>query len=270
MGKKKYDLKFVRYSGLELSGDRTPAAAYKMGDLVSQVMSLYGGVLRAAASEPWYLDDVGRQMEERDLIHSYLGDGEFFACFANDEFIGFVALSKIIPGREAYIDAYSLPQFRKKIVIRRIMDKVVTYCWERLRLVKLKCGIAEQNVSSIRACARVGFRYIGISPMDGLYLGHPANMILLELFNPAYLSPPPEVIHEQEESKADDADSADIHANPDSGAVQPDDPASNDGAANPVVGNKGGKRSKSNRPVALNPRKHKSDAKPRSKAKVSG
>lgn len=263
------DFKFVKYSGVDLTSENDlQVRAYKWAHMIDTVTKQYGGVIAMAMKEPWYMDDSAREPEMRSVIENFLNDGELFACFANDQFVGFIGISRVILGREAYLDAYALPQFRKTILLRRIIDRVIKYCWERLGLVKLKAEIAEQNHSSFRACVRLGFGYVGTSPLDGLYLGQPTNMMLLELFNPAYLPTPPEVIHEQEEPHTSDAGGTAVHAWSEPVRPPADDSASHDQPADPVDGHQSGEGQEPDRPVVVDLGEHQPDAKPRSKAKV--
>lgn len=182
----------MRFSGLRLPSEEGQARVYSWAALIQSVMA-YAPIIQMALDAPFGLDDRYRGLSPKAIFERVLIEGEFFAFFSGDKFVGFSIFYGITPQRSAYWGTFAMPEFRLKSVIRLAAKDLIEYAFkpwpEGLGLIKLKADVPESNRPALRATSRLGFVPIGASLMEGLYYGKPENMILLELLNPAVFKP---------------------------------------------------------------------------------
>lgn len=194
-----------RYSGYRLRFGEPRSYEFRKAGLrkqVEELMPIYG----FAAREPFFIDDALRSYEPIDVAMTALTEGELFLCYWGDDPtpVGVVMISEILHERKAKIDAYALPQWRESHAGRRAMStiikEIIAYCFrpfahdpktpasDGLGLQKIKAEVCRQNHAALRACAALGFGYVGVSPSDALFNGVPGDTVLLELLNPEFFT----------------------------------------------------------------------------------
>jgi RimJ/RimL family protein N-acetyltransferase len=168
--------------------------------------------IQEALKEPYFVDDSYIDMPFDTLLRAILESGEVFACFDADHtgertLCGFVLLRDVRPGRDAWLEAYSLPQYRGGYPAgRRHINQIMEYCFapwnpeqlpsqklspKGLGLRKLKASVSAMNTPACTALKRMGFVACGFSPADGLFKGQLTDIITVEKINPALLPKEP-------------------------------------------------------------------------------
>ncbi len=66
-----------------------------------------------------------------------------------------------------------------------VSEAVIGYCFEKLNIRKITCGIVDDNASSLKLVERLGFEVEGKYKQHGLYQGRYCDIFRLALFNPA-------------------------------------------------------------------------------------
>lgn len=193
-------------------------------------------VIQESMKEQYFIDDSYIDIPFDQLVRIIMESGEMFACFADEEcrerseVSAFVLLRDIRPGRDAWIEAYSLPQYRGHYPAgRRHLNQILEYCFapwnpeqlpsqklspKGLGLRKLKAQVSAMNTPACQALKRAGFMATGISPADGLFKGQLTDIITVEKMNPILL--PREPLYAQRSLETSSATVADtsrvVHA----------------------------------------------------------
>jgi RimJ/RimL family protein N-acetyltransferase len=179
----------------------------------------------AAWQEPYFLDDELRGYDPLQLLMRNFDQSELFVCMHGEHLVGFAYISGI-DGRSGNLEAWVNPDYRTdyrhRKVVSTLAHEILDYVFKPagqlsagggLGLAKLKTRIAASNRASLRAAQALGFKPIGVSPLEGFYNSSPTDIVLLEMFNPAFSAG-----EEAPNGRKPRTKSTDVHGAP---AVQP-------------------------------------------------
>ena len=163
----------------------------KLADEIGQ--GPYLEIMATIMDEPYYVDDMMRELSAGQLLSHAIEQGEFLAHFLGDEPVGVSILRDIVAGRDATLEAWVFPKFRGSYCVFNAARQLIKYAFSAfeaggLQLRKIKAQVSANNPSAIKAVDRLGFKLVGISPADGLFTGQYTDMLLLELPSPVYFS----------------------------------------------------------------------------------
>lgn len=179
-----------RFTGYRIRFNEAKAQPYNWQRLMESAAPL-AAMLDEARKEPHYLDDMFAGYSSLELLKMTLQNGEIYACLDEGQLKALAILRDITHERSAYMEAYAFPQFRGTRAIKRFVIDFLDYAfkdWEQggLGLKKIKAEVNANNKTALKACYRMGFKYIGTSPCETLCQGVPEHTVLLELLNPRY------------------------------------------------------------------------------------
>lgn len=192
----------IRFSGLRIS--LLPTPEQQRDEWIARLNDVQWllPALQQALAEPFFADDYIVDMPFDEVVKSSMQGGELFGCVHDEKVVGFVLLRNIKPGRDAWIEAYTAPEFRGKYPCSRQIRQILDYAFRPwnpettrsqqlfprgLGLQKIKAAVSAANTSAHAALWRLGFNVIGRSPADGLFKGKYTDIILVEKINPALL-----------------------------------------------------------------------------------
>lgn len=155
----------------------------------------------AMRDEDYMVDDWLKGLPPNVMLYNAMQSGELFACFYGQKLAAITLLTNIIRQREGTLEAWVMPEFRGEYCVWEFWAALRNYAFRPFRneigtdqdisnsgldLRKIKCTISRANPEAFKACARMGFFQVGMSPQDGLYNGQLTDMLMLELPNPRY------------------------------------------------------------------------------------
>lgn len=199
------ELETLRYSGFRLKYKSQQEANYLWAQM-SENMKHLAPLAEALRSEPFYIDDSLRDKPAHAVLMGGLQAGELFVYYYEGRLACIIFLSDIRPGRDAYFEGWSHPDFRVGRPERRAVLQAGKNCIEYafkpfgheltdgLGLAKLKARITAPNRKSFKSAIALGFRQFGMSPLDTLHFGVPYDTLMLERLNPLYFHPVAEII----------------------------------------------------------------------------
>jgi len=258
-----------RYSGYRISllheGQQKEAWTKRLED-IQWILPL----LQDAMREKYFTDDTNLDIPFPEVVRGAMETGELFGCMAEAEDgtrepVGFVLLRDVRPGRDAWMEGYTVPKYRGKYPCAKQLAQILEYCftpWNPestpsqmhtpigLGLRKIKAQFSSENIPAQRTLWRCGFTVSGQSPLDGLFKGTLTDIITVEKINPLYL--PKEYLNaEKSREAARRADVSSPAAIPAGTGIsrplrgeQPTEPSPDAGssAASPELAASGGKR----------------------------
>lgn len=140
-----------------------------------------------AFEEPLFLDDGKKQTA--DLLWEMATGHDVFVCLEGEKVVGFASLHSFSASRHAELLGYVSPEYRKTLgrkTARFVMQDLLPYAWNELRLIKLKASVSERNTGAIRFLTRLGFICCGRHRVEELFGGRLHDILDFELLNPAY------------------------------------------------------------------------------------
>lgn len=211
----------IRYSGYRISllpeAQQRAAWEQRLTDIQWVLPHLHD-----ALAEPFFTDDSVVDLPFDMLVRLAMEGGELFGCTHEREDgtivpVGFVLLRDIRPGRDAWMEGYTVPEFRGKYPCSKQLRQIMDYAFrpwnpeltqsqkltpKGLGLIKLKANVSVANRAAQMALWRCGFQTTGISPRDGLFKGQVTDIITVEKFNPLYLPQGNNNVRKQESREA--------------------------------------------------------------------
>lgn len=187
----------IRLSGYRLQGLSTEQMSYKWAALRFEVQKYVS--LFQQMDMGHYLDDGDRNVPPLELLMSKLQSGELYIVHNKGKFIGISAITNIAYGRHAFIEAIAVPEFRGSYAVGKSTGELLTYAFNPygdggLGLKKLYAKVATANMQVVNMLKKAGFNPAGLLKGEGLYMGVPQDMILLELLNPTFFAVDTKVI----------------------------------------------------------------------------
>lgn len=209
----------VRFSGYRLKGLPPEQLAYRWAALRTEVEK-YLPLLKQLPLNGFYLDDAEKQTLVIDALMGKLANGEVYFAFSKSQFIGLGAITDIAYGRNAYIEAITVPCV-SRFAVGKGMGELLTYAFNDfpagLGLKKLKATVAQPNMPVIKMLMKVGFVPAGLLRSEALHMGIPQDMMLLEYLNPKFFSVDKQVISNVKRTTSSELSDDPVHFGPGSG-----------------------------------------------------
>jgi RimJ/RimL family protein N-acetyltransferase len=200
----------IRYSGYRISLLPPEVQRDAWVNRLSDIQPLLP-YLQEALSEHYFADDSLLDIPFDQLVRGFMESGELFACVVEtdaggQELVGLALLRDVRPGRDAWIEAWTVPKYRGKYPCGKQFQQILDYCFapwnpelypsqkvapKGLGLRKLKAQFSAANRAAEVALWRNGFFMTGRSPGDGLFKGTLTDIITVEKINPSLLPKEP-------------------------------------------------------------------------------